>query len=163
MKISSGKRIVKKILRKFGLTEQLDRNIKNIHIRKDVELIPIQPNLEFAVYWKVLLVGKGPAVILKAFGREVMKFDVFGKDKGHYHVAPCHNLRIFFTEETVLQQIQRTSLELQRNAQKYLEIQSDYRIKQIRIDDDKLSDAIQKMVEIMTYFLQQIPEFKDLR
>jgi len=163
MKIFSARRLIKKVLRKFRLIDQSNSQGKNVRIRKDVEIISIQPNLEFEVYWKVLSIGRGPAVILKANGKEVMKFDAFGKNKGHYHIAPCYNLRIFFPEETAQQQIQRTSLELQKNAQKYLEIQSDSRIKQIRIDDDKLSNATQKVVERMTYFLQEVPELESLR
>ena len=73
------KRILKKNLIKLKLIDQ---------VRKDVEIIPIQPNLELVVYWKVLQVGRGPALILQAYGKEVLKFDCFGRDDGHFHVAP---------------------------------------------------------------------------
>jgi hypothetical protein len=70
-------------LRKLRLLDQLKDQV-----RKDVEIISIQLNLELVVYWKVLRIGKGPVVTLRAYGNEVLKFDCFRKDDGHYHVAP---------------------------------------------------------------------------
>jgi len=38
----------------------------------DVEEIPVCDNLSFLVYWKILAIGKGPAVVLKAFDKEIL-------------------------------------------------------------------------------------------
>lgn len=155
------KNLAKKVFKKAGLRKPGNGQKKSV--RNDVEIIPIQPGLKFEVYWKILKIGKGPALILKSRGKEVMKFDCFGKDKGHYHVAPHYNSRIFFPEEKAIDQIKRTSFELRRNAQKYLALQTNDRIKQIEIDKDKFDVAVHKAEEKMTYFLQTVPEFEELR
>jgi hypothetical protein len=37
-------------------------------VRSDVEWIRVQPDVDLKVYWKILPIGKGPAVSLYAFG-----------------------------------------------------------------------------------------------
>lgn len=161
MSRSGIKTLAKKVLKKVGLRKA--KNGQKKSVRKDVEIIPIQADLKFEVYWKILKIGKGPALILKSRGKEIMKFDCFGKDDGHYHVAPHYNFRIFFPEEKAMDQIKRTGFELRRNAQKYLALQSDEKIRQIKIDEKKFSAAIQKAEEKMIYFLETIPQFEELR
>ena len=56
-------------------------------LRKDLLNIKVIEDVYFQVYWKVLEHGKGPAVILYVNRKEVLKFDCFGKDKGHFHIA----------------------------------------------------------------------------
>ena len=70
-------------------------------MHQDEVIFKIQEDVLFQVYWKSLPIGTGPAVILKAFGQEILKFDCFGKEKGHFHVAPNYEFRIYFGEETV--------------------------------------------------------------
>ena len=149
---------VKRILIKLGLRNQIQKSV-----RRDIEIIPIQANLDLLVYWKVLTIGKGPAVSLKAFESEILKFDCFGVKKGHYHVAPDYSTRISFEEETTTEQIQRTCSELMENAQKYLSVQPDDRINNLKIEKDLLFQAVKKAEEKMKYFIQTIPELKDLR
>src|SRR5207248_2782599 len=45
--------------------EQLD--LAAGEIRRDVEWIRVQPDVDLKVYWKILSIGKGPAVSLYAF------------------------------------------------------------------------------------------------
>lgn len=151
------RKIVKWFLIKIGLKKQKGQ------IRKDVEIIPIQPNLELIVYWKVLRIGKGPAVILQAYGNEVLKFDCFGKNEGHYHVAPNIGERIFFEEETAFGQIKKTAKELVNNSQTHLERQKEDHIRNIKIEQEKFSKAVEMAKNKMNFFLQTIPELKDLR
>lgn len=92
-----------------------------------------------------------------------MEFDFFGKDRDHYHISPNFNFRIYFHEETVLKQIRRTLIELQEYAQKYISIQPDDRIKNSRIDKEKLSEAVQKADAMLTCFLENVTELKELR
>jgi hypothetical protein len=155
------KSLIRKILRKLRLLGQ--QNGQEGRIRKDVKIISIQPNLEFIVYWKVLKIGKGPALILKAHGKEVLKFDCFGRGDGHYHVAPNYAERIFFEEQTASAQIERTSKELKDKAQFYLENQKEEHIRTIKIDQEKLIHAIGLAKSQMIYFLESIPEMEDLQ
>lgn len=155
------KSLIRKILRKLKFLGQ--QNSRRGRVRKDVEIIPIQPNLEFIVYWKVLRIGKGPALILKAHGKEVIKFDCFGRGDGHYHVAPNYPERIFFEEQTASAQIEWTLRELKENAQYYMENQTEEHIRTVKIDQEKLIQATDLAKTKMIYFLQVIPELEDLR
>ncbi len=47
-------------------------------IRRDVEWLRVQPDVNLKVYWKVLPIGKGPAISLYAFGFQILRFDCFG-------------------------------------------------------------------------------------
>lgn len=129
-------------------------------IRKDLQIIPIEYNLRFLVYWKVLEIGKGPAVILQAFDTEILKFDCFGKSKGHYHIAPNDEFRLFFFEEAVPEQINRTITELRHNGLRYLKQQADPRIKSLRPDPQKYFEAILQAEKLLTHFHQTVEELK---
>jgi hypothetical protein len=129
-------------------------------IRKDLQIIPIEENLKLLVYWKVLEIGKGPAVILQAFDKEILKFDCFGKSKGHFHIAPHYDFRIFFFEESVPEQISRTLSELRLNGLRYLKMQADPRISSIYPDPQKYLDAILQAEKLLTHFHQTVEELK---
>ncbi|WP_075351824.1 hypothetical protein [Algoriphagus marinus] len=137
------KKIIIQLLRFIGFIPQPK---KTTVTHEDEVIFKIQDDVFFQVYWKSLPIGKGPAVILKAFGQEILKFDCFGKEKGHYHIAPNYDFRIYFVEETIEEQIQRTILELKINGLRYLKIQKDPKIKAI---NPNLNDfnAILKQVE----------------
>ncbi len=136
-------------------------------VRKDVTNIAIQEGLTLVVYWKVLNIGKGPAVILKVYNREILKFDCFGKEKGHYHVYPNYNDRIWFIEDNAADQVRRTRLELEMNGSKYLrKYLSDFpKNPKLRHIDAKLPDlgnALDQMEDRMNFFLSNIPELKEI-
>jgi hypothetical protein len=132
-------------------------------VRKDVEIIPVQPNLELVVYWKTLEIGKGPALILQAHGKEILKFDCFGKDDGHFHAAPEFQKKIFFEEETASGQIEHTVRELKEKAQFYLEKQGEDHIRKVKINQENLCAAVVQAKKKMLNFLEDVPELKDLR
>jgi hypothetical protein len=55
------------------------------------------------VYWKILPIGKGPAVSLYAFGFQILRFDCFGATDGHFHLflgwpSPTNEDRIWLPE-----------------------------------------------------------------
>ncbi|MBC3758426.1 hypothetical protein H7U19_08430 [Hyunsoonleella sp. SJ7] len=126
--------------------------------RHDLQKISIQKDLYLQVYWKVLKIGKGPAVILKWKTIELMKFDCFGHKDGHYHIAPNYDFRIYFTEQTAKAQIKRTSEELLINAQRYLKLHPATEINRIEIDQNALKDAVKKAEQSMLYYLDNIKE-----
>lgn len=136
------KKILGKILRKLGWIKPKPQPQVT---HEDEVIFKIQDDVFFQVYWKSFQVGTGPAVILKAFGQEVLKFDCFGKEKGHYHIAPNYDFRIYFVEDTVDQQIQRTILELRVNGLRYLKIQKDPRIKTINPNLDDFNNTLKQV------------------
>lgn len=120
-----------RLLRKLGLLKTVKKSLVD---HKDEVIFKVQEDVIFQVYWKSLSIGTGPAVILKVFNEEILKFDCFGKEKGHYHIAPHYHFRIYFIEETVEEQIHRTIKELEMNGLRYLKMQKDPKIKALNIN-----------------------------
>jgi hypothetical protein len=131
-------------------------------VRRDLCVLPIQDHVQLEVYWKVLAIGKGPAVIFRAHGREIMKFDCFGEGKGHYHVAPKWGVRIYFEETSASEQIARAAHELRCNAQRCLILQSDERIRKTTLNNKSLAMAIEQARSRMAYFLNEISALHDI-
>jgi hypothetical protein len=91
----------------------------------DVELIPVQPDSYLAVYFKRYGRSTGPGVSLYVRDSEILRFDCFGPDRGHYHSLPClapypGRTRIKFNEISVEAQINRSVEEISRNYAAYL-------------------------------------------
>jgi hypothetical protein len=137
------KKIIIQLLRKTGL---IPKPIKTIVTHEDEVILKIQDEVLFQVYWKSLKIGTGPAVILKAYEQEIMKFDCFGKGKGHYHIAPNYDFRIYFVEETIIGQIHRTIQELEINGLRYLKLQKDSKIKALDLNLPEYKKTL-KLVE----------------
>ncbi len=112
-------------------------------VRQDVQQFHLEPNVYFETYWKKYGIGKGPAVIFYAFEEEVLKFDFFGKGKGHFHTqllkpAPTEREVLFFAEETVKAQIERAIFEFEHNLYWYLQRHPLKSIRQLQFDNDSL-------------------------
>ena len=131
------------------------------HERKlnDVVIYPIQDHAYLAVYWKDLPIGKGPCVSLYVHDKEILKFDCFGEDRGHYHTNLIQPIpivndpegRIYFMERTVKEQIERSIFEIEKNISYYLKNNPYSRIKFFEIDRSRLEtgcrQAKAKMLE----------------
>lgn len=121
-------------------------------IRKDVLKIDIQENAYFLVYHKNIDIGFGPTVGLYLYNIEYLKFDCFGQDHGHYHVFNKKtDVRIYFTEKTVLEQINKVKGGLMNTIQSYLQASKNKAIREFHFDMDifrsKVLIAIEKMLE----------------
>lgn len=97
------------------------------HDHRDPVFIRVTPQVVFETYWKDVEAGKGPALIVWFDYRKVLKFDCFGKGRGHYHIAlPVYSKqaavfdRIFLPEETIEAQIERVVFELETNLSYYM-------------------------------------------
>jgi hypothetical protein len=109
------------------------------------------------VFWKVLDIGRGPAVSLFIGDTEVMKFDCYGEGRGHAHVdlgraghlkALAHQ-RLYLGEKTVEEQIERAIFELRVNLPYYLERHADARIRAFQPKADRLREVTAKVRETM--------------
>lgn len=130
--------------------------------RMDLIQFPIGDQLSLLVYWKVLKIGKGPAVVLKACDQEVLKFDCFGEKDGHYHIAPQYDFRIYFFEKTVADQIDRTVAELKVNGLRYLKLHPDPKIRALDPAPDSYLEAIDQAEKQMKHFIQTVKEIQPL-
>lgn len=130
------------LLRRLGLIAPAT---KNLTVHEDEIFYRVDDDLIFQVYWKCLPIGRGPAVILNALNQEILKFDCFGEGMGHYHVAPYFNLRIFFAENSVDRQITQTIEILRSNGLKYLSLQNDPKIKNLKPDIEAYKEVLEKV------------------
>jgi len=87
--------IKRQLLRRLSYDASVSFNPDDLAagIRRDVEWIGVQPDVDLEVYWKILPIGKGPAISLYAFGFEILKFDCFGARGGHFHLFLVWPLR----------------------------------------------------------------------
>lgn len=117
-------------------------------LRKDVVTYVIQPHLEFDIYWKDTGdVGIGPTVAVYIYEKEVLRFDCFGPDKGHYHIFTEYedgskNDRIFWRESSRIDQISRTIWDLEKNLDTLIQLVSDGRIRQFQINHSALQSKL---------------------
>lgn len=133
-------------------------------LRKDVVRYAVQEGVYLEVFWKVLEIGRGPAVSLFVHGDEVLKFDCFGQGKGHFHVSerpwrgpePPTAYRVYLPEKTVEAQIERAVFELRSNAVYYLQRNHDPRIRRCQIDPQRLEAAIERARVQMLEYLRTV-------
>ncbi|MEL7345981.1 MAG: hypothetical protein AAFN59_14185 [Pseudomonadota bacterium] len=133
--------------------------------RRDVQFIEIASNVRLDVYWKVLKIGRGPALTLNVGTSEAVKFDIFGPGEGHYHeyIAakyPTKERRIFFFEQDRETQIERAIFELTHNLRYYLQAHRDKAVRDTHIEPDAIRAGCDRAREIMHGFLRDIPELK---
>jgi len=137
-------------------------------IRRDVEWVRIQSEVDLEVYWKVLPIGKGPAISLYAFGFQILKFDCFGATDGHFHLflgwpSPTSEDRIWLPEPSATAQIERAIFELRKNAPYYLQRHRDERVRCLRLESEAWSTACTRARDKMLHFLCTIPELADVK
>lgn len=119
-------------------------------LRKDVVKIDIQENAYVLVYHKFLDIGSGSSIGLYLYNKEYLKFDCFGKNKGHYHINNKKNDdRIYFTEQTAKEQIEKTINELTTNINSYLVMSSNIKIKEFVFDYNLLKSKLTEAKQIL--------------
>ena len=160
-------KIIKRLI-KFIFKPKSKNGLRNPpKLRKDVTNIKIQDDVYFQVYWKELPIGKGPAVILYIYNKEILKFDCFGKEKGHYHIDfyklnGAKENRIFFLEHSALEQIDRTVFELRTNLNYYLQRNKYQRIRDVHIEQNNLEKALVLVKSKMIEFLRTKSELNGI-
>jgi hypothetical protein len=132
-------------------------------LRLDVVKIDIQENAYLLVYHKFLEIGSGVSIGLYLYNTEFLKFDCFGKSKGHYHIFNKKNKdRMYFTEPTATEQIDKTTSELSNNIAKYLVTSPEKKIRDFVFDKplllSKIAEAKQIMIEYENIFYAAIRE-----
>jgi len=160
-------RIFKRLIKIILKPKKKNQLINPPELRKDVTNLKIQDDVYFQVYWKELAIGNGPAVILYIYNKEILKFDCFGKEKGHYHVDfyklnGSKEDRIFFIENRASEQIERTVFELNTNLNYYLQRNKDHRIRDVHIEQNNLEKALVLVKSKMIEFLRTKSELNGI-
>ncbi|MCH8059694.1 MAG: hypothetical protein IIA11_04460 [Proteobacteria bacterium] len=132
--------------RKIASSLDLDTGPFNRPI-DDLELIPIQPDSYLAVYFKRYGTDIGPGVSLYVFENEILRFDCFGGDHGHYHSLPClstfpGNERNDFSTDSIEAQIDQALAEITGNYIAHLARHFRRRIREFRFDQAQLGVAV---------------------
>jgi hypothetical protein len=125
---------VRSLLRILGITKP----VYNLKARNDMQCFKVDDKVNLSVFWKNIPIGCGPAICLFSHGKEILKFDCFGPSKGHFHITTVHpwkwnNLgretRLYFIEQEITDQIERSIFELDKNLHYYLQRHPDPRIR----------------------------------
>lgn len=160
--------IKRQLLRRWRYDASVRFDPGGSRTRHDVEWIHVQPDVDLEVYWKVLPIGKGPAVSLYAFGFQILKFDCFGATDGHFHLflgwpSPTTEDRIWLQEPSAPAQVERAIFELKRNAPYYLQRHNDERVRRLELEPAPWFTACTQARDKMLYFLQTVPELAEMR
>lgn len=120
----------------------------------DLELVPIQTDSYLAVYFKRYGTDVGPGVSMYIFENEVLRFDCFGKGRGHYHSLPClspypSRERIDMEADTIEGQIDQTAGEISRNYSAHLAKHFLSRIRNFKFDRAQLETAVAEACDKM--------------
>ena len=95
----------------------------------------------------------GPAASLVVHGSDILRFDCVGHPLGHYHVAAPypHGIRkglvgeIWFPERTIQEQVERAIFELQRNSAHYLRTHPRRKVRNTRLNQERLAAVCAEM------------------
>lgn len=127
-------------------------------VRHDLKRIPLADDAFIDVFWKALPIGRGPAASVVVHDQEVLRFDCFGPGKGHLHasffqqtLAP--ELRLFFSEPTIRQQIDRAAFEVTRNLYYYTQRSPYAAVRRFRVDDERLRLVGDQMQATLTDYI----------
>lgn len=163
---------IKRLLKRLRYDASVRMNPEHLDLapgetRRDVEWIRIQPDVNLKVYWKVLPIGKGPAVSLYVFEFQILRFDCFGATDGHFHLllgwpSPTSEDRIWLPEPNATAQVERTIFELTRNVTYYLQRHNDERVRRLQLESKAWSRACAQAQDRMLHFLCTVPELADV-
>ncbi len=119
-------------------------------LRKDCKVLKIQDGVEAHVFWKQIGAAAGPCCSVFVLGHEVIKFDCYAGEHGHFHVAlparagsTSNVLR--FDATTIEQQIDRCAFELEHNLVYYCERCVHPAVRIFSLDLSAISDATPKI------------------
>jgi hypothetical protein len=159
--------------RMFYAGRQLSRRFRGFRLadcyaakfpsRRDLKIFPISPEAELHAFWKVLPIGRGPAFSLFIDQDEILRFDCFGKDEGHFHAHfeggwHASQSRIYFFEASESAQIDRVEFELLNNLDYFLQRHPWSRIRGTQLDRAGLETACAAASEQARFFLRTVPE-----
>lgn len=93
-------------------------------VRQALYRIPLTENAFIDIFWKRLPIGIGPAASVVIYDHEILRFDCFGAGEGHLHAsfflpAAVQETRLFFSESSIDQQIERAVFDLTHNLYYY--------------------------------------------
>lgn len=119
--------------------------------------VSVTEEIDMEVYWLVFNNQAGPAASVYAFGDELMRFDCFGRENGHFHLNMRQSklypgggsARIYLSMGSVDDQIREAGFWLSHNLKYATTTNRSSRIRSLVVDAEALADAAQRMMGIM--------------
>jgi hypothetical protein len=133
----------------------------------DIHSMQLKSPMQLHVYWLSLPEASGPAASLVVQDDEVMRFDCLGKGHGHMHLNVKQSrgypdeTRLYFIEQSIEEQIERSCFELQANSEFAFKSNFDYRIRRLRLDPESAEQAASFVRQTMSQLLprhQPLPD-----
>lgn len=131
----------------------------------NTETHDVQSDIVMETYWVEPPVGPGPGASIDLCGDEVMRFDCFGSDLGHYHfnvrqskfLPSGETTRIYFPKGTIHDHIQHAAFEFRKNLDYGRGMNLDGRVRAVTIDQDAIDRAAETMKQRMLESLARSP------
>lgn len=119
--------------------------------------VRITEEIDMEVYWLMVNKEAGPAASIYAFGDELMRFDCFGNENGHFHINMRQSklypsggsARIYLSKEGYAEQVREAGFWLSHNLKYCLTTNRSSRVRSLVVDAHTLADAAERMMRIM--------------
>ena len=118
-------------------------------------MVAIQDGVEAHVFWKQIGPAAGPCCSVFVLGHELIKFDCYEGELGHFHVAlparagSTSNI-LRFGVSTIEQQIERTAFELSHNLIYYCERCVHPQVRTFELNQPAVSEAVPKIRQALS-------------
>lgn len=138
--------------------------------RQNAMVHPVAANVDLVSFWLDQRIGgggTGPCLALYCFGYEVLRFDCFGGERGHFHAAPftpwsTRSGRFRFEQKTIAAQIEHSLFELTENLDCYLHMNPRRRVRQLRVPRAQLLAACDRARARLAQHLASVPVLQAL-
>jgi hypothetical protein len=139
--------------------------------RQDWTIHPVAPGVDLVTFWLDQRIGGGgTGVCMSLFchGYEVLRFDCFGKDSGHYHLSPLtlwpvRRRVLGFYEDTVEGQVEEALFQIDQNLDFYLQLNPRRCVRKLRVDRAARKQACDRARARLHEHLNGVPVLQPLR
>jgi hypothetical protein len=134
--------------------------------RQEIVCYRIQPGLYLDIFWKILPIGKEPALSIFLHEQELLRFDCFGGGKGHYHLLFCDSgfsYRHRLSGETVSAQIDAIFLNLNDYLSLHIHHHTNPKLRDFSINTERLNMVCAQARLQMHDYVNEVPQLEDLR
>jgi hypothetical protein len=139
--------------------------------RQDWTIHEVAPGVDLVTFWLDERIGGGGTGVCMALfchGYEVLRFDCFGEEFGHYHLTPLtlwpvRRRVLEFYEDTVEGQVEEALFQLSQNLDFYLQINPKRRVRKIKVAPDARTRACNSARDRLHEYLTFVPQLQPLR